>query len=140
MPAASLHKIVWLERITENKIDELKIKGQLNYIKESATRHKTHNLSASLSSVVLEPEIIPTNTGESRYRYSAKLKVNKQRVHNPTAAEKQLENAIKNVSLAANNKNWKILEQEDDKTDVLTEKVEIAKPFVLPPLDDDCCR
>lgn len=103
-----ISRIVQLERISTNKLNELAVNDQLTYIKKRAQGNTTYKIKASLKNDGFK------DFGEKGYQYLAKLKITKVNYRATDVANRQLDNVTQQIESAAKTKGWRIIDKPTD--------------------------
>jgi hypothetical protein len=124
-----MYRDLFLERLTERKLNPAKMTARLKVIAQVASRNSTYGVVGSLDTTNPKPEIVGEN-----YRYCVKLRISKTSYRSEEAANDRLDRVEINIRRAAERRGWQ-LQNTKPEANVFEPKSEKAVVVATPKPD-----
>jgi hypothetical protein len=122
-----MYRDLFLERLTERKLNPAKMTARLKAIAQVASRNSTYGVVGSLDTTNPKPEIVGEN-----YRYCVKLRISKTSYRSEAAANERLDRVEVNIRRAAERRGW-VLQNSKNEPNVFQNKPEPEKVIAAKP-------
>jgi hypothetical protein len=98
-----VYRDLFLERLTERKLNPAKMTARLKAIAQVASRNSTYGVAGTLNIANPQPETVGGN-----YRYCVKLRISKTSYRSEAAANERLDRVEVNIRRAAERRGWQL--------------------------------